>query len=392
MMQFIADFFASADFVPHGVCLLWRPDLLIAHGLSDFLIAAAYLTIPFFILRAARSRPDLVHPRVARLFAAFITACALSHWVGLITLWVPAYGVQAIIKLATAGISVYTAIQLATLLPEFLTLPSRADMARREADFAHLRREAEEAREAREKLTEFAYIASHDLKAPMRGLANHARFLLEDCEDQLDESGKRRLHRMQDLCGQLEGMIATLLQYSRIGRSVAREVVQTEDVVDGLCDSLSEMLSERNGQIEIETPLPEVQSNPADVATVFQNLIVNGLTYNDSEHPEIAIGFRSAARVGDRWLRDVFYVRDNGIGIDPDFHDDVFRMFKRLNTPESYGPGAGAGLAFVKKVLDGTGGKITLSSAPGEGTTFWFCFERCETESLQTSEQGAQVA
>lgn len=374
MIDYVFELFSSAQFIPHAVCLLWRPDLLVLHGLSDFLITAAYFAIPVTIMRAVKARPDLIDPKLARLFAIFITACAISHLAGLLTLWYPAYGLQGVIKAATAAVSIFTAVQLARLLPTFLTMPSRAEMAQKEAEIELQKLRAQEAREARDKLSEFAYIASHDLKAPMRGIGNQARFLIEDHGDSLTQDARRRLDRIQELCSQLEDLITTLLKYSRIGRSDACEIVDPRDVLDGISANLTELLTEKNAEIVVETALPQIKANPSDVATVFQNLIVNGLTYNDADRKRIASGFESEKIIDGVRMTDVFYVRDNGIGIDPEFHADVFKMFKRLNRPEDFGPGSGAGLAFVQKVIECNGARIVLESAPGKGSTFFFSF------------------
>ncbi|KUP92958.1 sensor histidine kinase [Tritonibacter horizontis] len=374
MLDYIIELFSAAQFVPHAVCLLWRPDLLVMHGVSDFLIAAAYFTIPVIILKAVKLRPDLLHPKVARLFAAFITACALSHLAGLLTLWVPAYGLQGVIKVATAAVSIYTAIQLARLLPNFLTMPSRIEMARSVAEVALQERKVMEATEARDKLSEFAHIASHDLKAPMRGIANQARFLIEDHGDALGPDARRRLDRMQELCGQMDVLIATLLKYSRLGGAAARETVDPKEIIDDIVSSLGEALDEENARIEIETPLPSIHANPSEVATVLRNLIVNALTYSDADEKRILIGYQEDVVVKGRQIHEVFYVRDNGIGIDPEFHSEIFRMFKRLNQREAYGTSTGAGLAFVKKVIESNGGVIQVVSAPGQGSTFYFTF------------------
>ena len=376
VLDYFLELFSAAQFVPHAVCLLWRPDLLLLHGMSDFLIAAAYLTIPVVILKAVHTRPDLLDPRVARLFAAFILACALSHLSGLITLWVPAYGLQGVVKALTAAVSIYTAIQLVRLLPNFLTLPSRQEMARKVAEVELEQRKNEEVQAAHDKLSEFAHIASHDLKAPMRGIANQARFLIEDHGETMEPEVHARLARMQELCGQLENLVSALLKYSRIGRSAAQEKVAPGEVVAAIRSSLQEMLAEKNAEIVVETALPGLHSNPSDVDTVLRNLIVNGLAYNDSAERRVAIGFLDEVVVGGQRFHDAFYVRDNGIGIDREFHDDVFRMFKRLNQPEAYGPGTGAGLAFVRKVIESNGGWICLDSTPGQGSTFYFSFTK----------------
>lgn len=378
MLDYILDLFGAAQFVPHAVCLLWRPDLLIMHGVSDLLISASYFTIPVIIIKAVKRRPDLMDPGVARLFAAFITACALSHLSGLVTLWVPAYGVQGVIKMVTAAVSIYTAVQLARLLPVYLTMPSRNDLASKVAQVAIEQEKAREAKEARDKLSEFAFIASHDLKAPLRGIANQARFLIEDHGDAIEPDARRRLNRMQDLCGHLEMLITTLLKYSRIGRSEAHKNVDPVEMVNTIVSTLKEFIAEQNAVVTVETVLPKISADPSDLQTVFQNLIVNGLTYNEATDKKVWVGYMDEKTVDSVRLQNVFYVRDNGIGIDGEFHDDVFRMFKRLNQPEAYKGGSGAGLAFVKKVIESNGGAIKLSSTPGHGTTFYFSFSRPE--------------
>lgn len=374
MFHYLEGLFSAAQFVPHAVCLLWRPDLLAMHGISDFLIGAAYLTIPLLILQASRRRPDLIDVRVARMFAAFITACALSHLAGLLTLWVPAYGFHGVIKVATAAISVYTAIQLTRLMADFLTLPSREEMAANRELVVISEARAERAEEVREKLSEFAYVTSHDLKAPVRGLSNHAKFLIEDHGEAIAPDARRRLDRMVELCEHMDRLISTLLRYSRIGRTAAEVDVDPGDAVDRIRRSLAEMLAERHGVIEIETPLPRLRANPADVDTVFRNLIINGLTYNDSDEKVVGVGFCHEVVVNGERLRDAYYVRDNGIGVDPEFREDAFRMFKRLQPRDAYGEGTGAGLAFVRKIAECAGGRAVLSSEPGLGSTFYVTF------------------
>lgn len=210
----------------------------------------------------------------------------------------------------------------------------------------------------------------------MRGIANQARFLLEDHGERLEPDAHRRLERMQDLCSHLEGLIATLLKYSRIGKSDARENVDPAMVIEHVKASLSEMRTERNATITVQSPMPAVQANPADVATVLQNLIVNGLTYNDSEEKRITVGFRSRVLVNGTLLQNAYFVQDNGIGINDEFYEDVFRMFKRLHQTDAYGEGSGAGLTFIKRVLENSGGEIQLTSAPGQGSTFYFTFSQ----------------
>ena len=121
--------FGAASFMPHGYCLLWRPDLVALHAVADALTAAAYFAIPCAILVFLRRRGDLHYPWMAGLFAAFILACGLTHVADLATLWVPVYGLQGLLKAGTAIISVTTAVALWPLLPRLLALPSPAAAA-----------------------------------------------------------------------------------------------------------------------------------------------------------------------------------------------------------------------------------------------------------------------
>ncbi len=129
MEVLLAYLFGAAAFVPHGYCLLWRPDLVAMHAISDGLIALAYFSIPAAIYTFVRRRPDFRHHRVAGLFILFITLCGVTHVIGVWTLWQPVYGLQGLVKLLTALVSVATAIALWPLIPKLLALPSPALLA-----------------------------------------------------------------------------------------------------------------------------------------------------------------------------------------------------------------------------------------------------------------------
>ena len=374
MWDLFVSVFDTAQFVPHGMCLLWRPDLLILHGGSDLLIALAYFAIPLIITGAKNRRPDLIDPSVARMFAAFITACALSHAGALLTLWFPAYALQGMVKLATAGVSIYTAIQLARIMPSFLNLPSREELIRKDAQIIVGERKVQEAEEAQEKLSEFAHIASHDLRAPLRGISNQAKFIEMDHQETLAPKAKERLARISALCEQVETSISTLLQYSSIRANSAPSLVDPQASIDTITNSLSELLSEKNVEISVETPLPKVLSDPAQIDIVFRNLIVNAVTYNNSTCKRIAIGYSRHVNLDGQEIWDAYYVKDNGVGIADEFRDTVFKMFKRLHPDAAFGSGSGAGLAFIKRVVGITNGAVGFSSVIGEGSNFYVSF------------------
>ncbi|MCE2510022.1 MAG: PAS domain S-box protein [Alphaproteobacteria bacterium] len=228
-------------------------------------------------------------------------------------------------------------------------------------------------------LDDFAYIASHDLKEPLRGISNHVRFLQEDYEDLLGEGGKKRADRIRQLCQKADKLTTDLLEWSRLGRTAYQfEEIDTKEIVQTIIESLSEFLQEKKATVQIVEPLPTVKGDRARLSSVFQNLIVNGVKYNDSADKRIEIGFLTGQPAPDGGQADVFYVRDNGIGIAAEFHDTVFTIFKRLNSEKTFGAGTGAGLSFVKKIVERHGGRIWIVSKPGEGTTFYFSLKGSE--------------
>lgn len=224
-------------------------------------------------------------------------------------------------------------------------------------------------------LDDFAYIASHDLKEPLRGMHNHARFLMEDYGDKLGEDGAKRIDRMITLASRQENLIRDLLYYSRLGRvHDAFQPIKTGALVADIACSLEEFLAENGARLDIAPDLPDTFGEGARVGEVFHNLIVNGIKYNRWQEKLVEIGWLKGVPSQDHQERTVFFVRDNGIGISPEFHEDIFKIFKRLNSEKEFSGGTGAGLTFVKKIIDMHQGSIWIESAPDQGTTFFFSF------------------
>ncbi|MDQ8186479.1 PAS domain S-box protein [Pelagicoccus sp. SDUM812002] len=224
-------------------------------------------------------------------------------------------------------------------------------------------------KDSNQELDDFAYIASHDLKEPLRGLTNNARFLEEDYQDELDEKAVRRLKRMRFLCGRMESLIDDLLYFSRLGRQdLAVCEVDMSKLILEIKLMMQSTLEETNASVVVKKHLPKYTCDFVRTKEVFRNLITNAVKYNESAEKTIEVGYLETWKD----LREVFYVRDNGIGIDPEFYEDIFRIFKRLNNESDDSRGTGSGLTFVKKIIERHGGKISLESNLGEGTTFYF--------------------
>jgi signal transduction histidine kinase len=225
-----------------------------------------------------------------------------------------------------------------------------------------------------QELDDFAHIASHDLKEPLRGLFNHAAFLLEDYQDKIDEDGVRRLNRLGTLCQRMERLINDLMYFSRLGRAdLAIQATDPNAVIVEIRQMMETLLGERGARIVVPHRMPLIVCDKTRVTEVFRNLITNAVKYNDKADRLVEIGFLESVSTDTGLEKNVFYVRDNGVGIDPEFHQEIFRIFKRLqNTPDGQETGTGVGLTFVKKIVERHGGRIWLDSEPGRGTVFYF--------------------
>ncbi len=241
------------------------------------------------------------------------------------------------------------------------------------------------------ELDSFAYIASHDLKEPLRGIHNYSSFLIEDYTDVLSEEGVSKLQTLVRLTQRMEDLINSLLHFSRLGRvELAMQKTNLNELVKHAIDILSINLKETKVDIRIPRPLPIIRCDRIQVGEVFSNLIGNAIKYNDKADKWVEIGFLDpvegsaggvAAAGGEREpiaepsSPIVFYVRDNGIGIREKHHEAIFRIFKRLHAANKYGGGTGAGLTIAKKIVERHDGKIWVESTYGEGSTFYFTLQ-----------------
>ncbi len=233
------------------------------------------------------------------------------------------------------------------------------------------------------ELDDFAYIASHDLKEPLRGIHNYSTFLLEDYGDKLDGDGRAKLETLARLAQRMDAFIDSLLHYSRLGRlDLAAEETNLEDVVNDALDSLHITLNEAGIEVRRPRALPTIRCDRSRIGEVFRNLITNALKYNDKPEKWIEIGCQQPGQeYGTREAAEgpaVFYVRDNGIGIRRQHMDSIFRIFKRLHGRDKYGGGTGAGLTIAKKIVERHGGCIWVESVYGEGTIFYFTLEHTD--------------
>jgi light-regulated signal transduction histidine kinase (bacteriophytochrome) len=222
-----------------------------------------------------------------------------------------------------------------------------------------------------QELDAFAYIASHDLKEPLRGIHNYSNFLMEDYGEIIDAPGKEKLLTLIRLTQRMEDLIDSLLHFSRLGRvDLSMQDNDLNEIVHRILDMLSGRIEETGVEIRIVQLLPVVYCDRIQIGEVFSNLIANSIKYNDKANKWIEIGY-----IDNPPLPPTFYVRDNGIGIREKHFETIFRIFKRLHSPSKYGGGTGAGLTIAKKIVERHGGKIWVESTYGEGTTFYFTLQ-----------------
>jgi signal transduction histidine kinase len=216
------------------------------------------------------------------------------------------------------------------------------------------------------ELETFAYPVAHDLRAPLRAIQGFSDALLEEYGDRLDSVGQEYARRIIDSAQRLDNLIQALLAYARLSRveiqlqpvDLAMAVAEAVAVVD------TERL-EREAQVTIEQPLPEVMAHRTILVQVITNLLTNAIKFVP---PGVQPNVRLWAEPRDKYIR--LWVEDNGIGIAPEHQDRIFQIFDRLHGNETY-PGTGIGLAIVHKGVRRMGGRIGVESAPGQGSRFW---------------------
>lgn len=242
-----------------------------------------------------------------------------------------------------------------------------------------LRNEASALAWVNAELTEFAYVASHDMKEPLRTISVYLDIVLHSLEisdpDIVEAVGfiKAAVKRIQNL-------LEDLLAYSRVG-SVApvSKTINLPRLLAGVVGNLQGRIEQTQGRVTIN-PLPIVTGDPARLAQVFQNLISNALKFHRPNVPPLVeVGFN----------QPVFYVKDNGIGIPAKSHADIFRVFYRLHSFETYS-GSGVGLAICKKIIEQHGGKIWVQSEPGQGSTFYFTLGETYGTDVKNTFSGGQ--
>ena len=246
------------------------------------------------------------------------------------------------------------------------------DVSVRKRSEEHLVRTVAELKRSNDELQQFAYVSSHDLQEPLRMVTSYTQLLAKRYKGQLDSDADEFIGYAVDGCDRIKGLIHDLLAYSRAGTTgKALCNVPGEDALQKALANLR-ITIEQSGAVVSHDSLPVIRTDETQLTQVFQNLVGNAIKYRRAELPRIHV---SSTKNGDNeWI---FSVRDNGLGIAPQYFERIFILFQRLHGRNEF-EGTGIGLAICKKVLERLGGRIWVESEPGKGSTFYFALPHIE--------------
>ena len=228
------------------------------------------------------------------------------------------------------------------------------------------------------ELEDFAYVVSHDLKAPLRGIKTLTEWISADYADKIDENGAKQLNLLSNRADRMHNLIEGILEYSRIGRVKEEQVrVNLNELVPQVIDLIA---PPANIAITVENQLPLLKFEPTRIAQVFQNLLSNAVKYMDKPQGQVRVG---CVEDNGFWK---FSVADNGPGIDQRHFERIFRMFQTLSPKDEF-ESTGVGLTVIKKIIEMYGGKIWVESEPGQGSTFLFTYPKQEMEVINAKFQ-----
>lgn len=254
------------------------------------------------------------------------------------------------------------------------TLGNLIDVTERKQAEQKLKQLTAETQRSNTELEQFAYVISHDLQEPLRMVSSYTQLLAKRYQGKLDADADEFIAYAVDGAKRMQILLYDLLEYSRVGtRGKPFVLANSQDIVEQAMANLKVAIEESGALVTYGT-LPTVMADEGQLVRLFQNLIANAIKFRRQDPPRIHI---SAKR---RYNVVIFSVRDNGIGIDPQHFQSIFEIFRRLHTRDEY-PGTGMGLAICKKIVERHGGRISVQSQPGVGSTFDFTIQATRGES-----------
>lgn len=364
MMDFFRRLFDTSGFPPRWHCGMWEEGHGWLHVISDTLIFGAYTLIPVSLLIFAwKKHREILYAKLVWLFAAFILACGIGHLIEATIFWHPWYRFSGLVKAITAVVSWATLIMIIRKLPTALRVPGLLTVNRQlEALVSEQSLTTKELERSNEDLNQFAYVASHDLKAPLRSIRSLAGWIEEDCDAILPEASRRHLSQLKNRVERLDALLNDLLTYSRSGRELSDpECVDLTDVAK----KVAAYLVPTDGRFKVEIDVKGIRFMTwrVPLEQILRNLVSNALKHHGGQSGHISIEAEGKPDVV------ILSVSDDGQGIAPEFHQRIFGMFQTLKSKDEV-EGSGMGLAIVARLVERIGGQITCKSDVGKGARF----------------------
>lgn len=359
MKEFFKGLFSTTEWPARWNCGYWSDFHGWVYIVSELLIWAAYFLIPLIILNyLSKKKTALKFNKAYLYFAAFILLCGSTHFLDALMFWVPMYRLNALLRLATAAVSLATVYHLIKILPEAFKQKTNVELENEIQKRKQIEKQLEEANKG---LAAFAYAASHDLQEPLRKITIFTSRLLQTNQANLDTEGKELANKVLDSTDRMRTLIQDVLYLSSIAEIATPEVVDTNRAIKTALDDLEIQIQEKNAVVHY-THLPKVLGNEAYLSQLFLNLISNALKFSEDK-PVVNISGEVIEG------RAFLYVADNGIGMKEDNLNKIFDAFQRLNSKAKY-QGTGIGLAICKKIVELHNGAISVTSKFGEGSVF----------------------